>query len=145
MLKRKIPSHMARKKVSPVKAPSKKASPKQPSLPTKRAPHKVSLPPPLAVPDSNIVSLITRRRRQIIVHSIIYYRLNDSIISDSTFDKWARELVELQEKYPKEASEAMYAKEFIGFDGSTGFYLVMVGDLIFLAERLLKMHRERRA
>ena len=47
-----------------------------------------------------IVSLIERRRRQLLVHSYIYYELNDSIISDDTWSKWAVELEELQRKYP---------------------------------------------
>ncbi|MFX3623092.1 MAG: hypothetical protein ACE3JP_03345 [Ectobacillus sp.] len=47
-----------------------------------------------------VASPIKRRRRQLIVHSYGYYRLNETIISDHTFDQWSKELVELQEKYP---------------------------------------------
>lgn len=67
--------------------------------------------------------LINRRRRQILVHSIIYYRHNTSIIDDATWTKWALELVELQKQYPEIAREAPYAEEFKNFDGSTGFDL----------------------
>ncbi|WP_375790254.1 DNA ligase LigA-related protein [Paenibacillus agricola] len=35
--------------------------------------------------------LIARRRRQIFVHSAIYYRLGTSVIDDATFDRWGRE------------------------------------------------------
>ncbi|MGG2028041.1 hypothetical protein AB1282_20280 [Gottfriedia sp. S16(2024)] len=46
---------------------------------------------------------IQQRRLQILVHSYIYYQLNGSIIEDSTWDRWAKELVELTESYPDEA------------------------------------------
>lgn len=52
-----------------------------------------------------IKELIKRRRHQILVHSYIYFRLSDSIISNDTFDKWANELIELQTKYPKLSAE----------------------------------------
>ena len=47
----------------------------------------------------DIKILIKRRRLQLIVHSCIYYRLNDNLISDATYDKWARELARLHQKY----------------------------------------------
>src|SRR5262245_6294755 len=68
-------------------------------------------------------ALIARRRRQILVHSYLYYRLDRPVIDDATFDQWARELVELQAAYPTEAAETVYHDAFVGFDGSTGFDL----------------------
>ena len=68
-------------------------------------------------------SLILRRRLQILVHSCIYYELNDNIIPDSTWSAWAEELAKLQKQYPKIAERVDYAKEFKDFDGSTGFNL----------------------
>ena len=44
----------------------------------------------------SIAELLNRRRRQILVHSIIYYKMNDNLISDSTWSAWATELEELQ-------------------------------------------------
>lgn len=67
-----------------------------------------------------IKSLIERRRRQILVHSIIYYRFNDNMISDAQWSKWAVELEDLQKKYPDIAKECCYAEEFKDFDHSTG-------------------------
>lgn len=66
---------------------------------------------------------INQRRRQILVHSVIYYELNDNIISDHQWSEWANELVELQTKYPDIAQRCVYAAEFKNFDGSTGFNL----------------------
>lgn len=68
-------------------------------------------------------SLILRRRLQLLVHSYIYYDLNQNLVSDDTWSSWARELVELQEKYPNIARRVDYHEGFIGFDGSTGFDL----------------------
>ena len=70
--------------------------------------------------DSKIAELIKRRRRQILVHSFIYYELNQNIISDDQWSKWATELEELQAKYPDIADKVEYAEEFKRFDHSTG-------------------------
>lgn len=70
-----------------------------------------------------ISELINRRRRQILVHSVIYYMLDDSIISDHTWSKWAEELEYLQNTYPNIAKDCVYAKAFEGFDHSSGFDL----------------------
>lgn len=68
----------------------------------------------------SIRELINRRRRQILVHSIIYYRLNESLISDDIWSEWALELENLQSKYPKIAATCVYADVFLNFDHSTG-------------------------
>lgn len=73
--------------------------------------------------ERRIEELIARRRRQLLVHSIIYYKMNDNIISDATWSKWGQELEELQAKYPEIAAKQPYAKEFEGFDHSTGMSL----------------------
>ena len=80
----------------------------------------------IVVSKEQIKELITRRRRQILVHSIIYYRNNDNLITDVQYDLWSTELQELQHKYPKLANECVYAKDFDGFEGS-GFNLPL-GD-----------------
>ena len=71
----------------------------------------------------DIQSLINRRRRQLLVHSFLYYQMNENIIADTTFDMWSKELVELTEKYPVVAQMAPLHKEFQGFDGSSGYDL----------------------
>lgn len=70
-----------------------------------------------------ITEKIQQRRYQMLVHSCIYYQMGDNIIDDHTFDRWAKELAELQETYPEESKQARYYEEFIGFDGSSGFDL----------------------
>lgn len=71
----------------------------------------------------SIAELLNRRRRQILVHSVIYYKMNDNLISDTTWSAWATELEELQARYPEIAAKVPYAKEFEGFDHSTGMNL----------------------
>lgn len=92
--------------------------------------------------DEEIRSLINRRRKQIIVHSIIYYRLNDNLISDYQWSQWAVELDQLQKQYPEIASQCCYAEEFKDFDPSTGYNLPL-GDpkLYSVATHLLEYCR----
>jgi hypothetical protein len=73
--------------------------------------------------DEQITELIQRRRLQILVHSYIYYELDNNLIDDDTFTKWTYELVELQNKYPKIADKCCYAKEFKGYKGASGLGL----------------------
>ncbi len=71
-----------------------------------------------------IKELIKRRRFQILVHSFIYYRLNNNIISNEEFNKWALELIELQKRFPKISEEVELYNIFSGFTN--------VGDAAFL-------------
>lgn len=77
-----------------------------------------------------IAELIQQRRLQVLVHSCIYYNLNKNLVSDATWDKWARELVQLQADYPKIAEKVIWAEAFDGFDGSTGFDLPIHDDWV---------------
>lgn len=61
--------------------------------------------------------------RYIIIHSIIYYELNESVISDKKFDKKSAILVKLMNKYPEETKNSEYYRAIYDFDGSTGFLL----------------------
>lgn len=91
-----------------------------------------------------IRALILRRRLQVLVHSCIYYVFNENIISDSTWGAWARELAELQEKYPSIAARVDYAKEFQDFDGSTGFHLPTRNlEIMAKAQYLLEIRKEK--
>ena len=65
-------------------------------------------------------SLIKRRRLQLLVHSCIYYVLDQNIISDEQFDKWAYELVNLMKKHPDAYSDR-FDFAFESWDGTTGF------------------------
>ena len=74
--------------------------------------------------EPTIIDNIRRYRLQMMVHSVIYYKYNDNIISDAEWSKRAKILVELQNKYPKESRACAYYDLFKDFDGSTGFNLI---------------------
>lgn len=59
-------------------------------------------------------------RLNVLVHSVIYYRLGESIITDEQFDKRCAELAEIQNRYPLiSIKEKSYLKEFKNWDGKT--------------------------
>jgi len=70
-----------------------------------------------------ILNKINQRQRQIIVHSVLYYKMDTNLINDKTFDRWSRELVRLQAEYPEIAKKSVFYRELKDFDASTGFYL----------------------
>lgn len=95
-----------------------------------------------------IKELITRRRKQILVHSVIYYVMDDNIISDDTWLRWARELYDLQQEYPDIAATCPYSEAFAEFHPSTGYDLPIydpwaVRKAKWLIERRNKYERNR--
>ena len=86
-----------------------------------------------------IAEKIQQRRLQILVHSCIYYEFDTNIVDDHTYNKWAHELARLQDEYPDIAKTVIYAKEFEGFDGSTGFDLPKTDEIKQKAEKLLSI------
>lgn len=89
--------------------------------------------------NEEVRSLITRRRRQILLHSYIYYELNDNLIDDTTWSKWALDLEHLQYIFPEESASALYSEEFKGFDHSTGAWLdYFKSEIIDVANLLIK-------
>ena len=76
-----------------------------------------------------IMSEIKRLRLCVLVHSIIYYRLNTSVISDFQYDKFAKKLKALQDRFSDLSSAVVeYRKEFEGWDGCSGYNLPL-GDI----------------
>ena len=91
-----------------------------------------------------ISELIMQRRRQVWIHSIIYYELNDNVVSDIQWAKWANQLVELQRKYPGLSKSLPHYDIFKDFDPSTGYDLPlrdpgMMAKAIWLLEYDRKM------
>lgn len=63
-------------------------------------------------------------QRFIIVHSYIYYELDDNIISDKDYDAKAKKLVKYKNDYPELWKSSMYYKQFgDDYNGATGFTL----------------------
>jgi hypothetical protein len=90
--------------------------------------------------EEEIKELINRRRLQIVVHSCIYYRFDNNLLSDFQYDKWAKELQGLQKQYPDIASECVYAKEFIDFTETGSGYNLPINDphVVAKARQLLE-------
>lgn len=92
------------------------------------------------IKEGKIRQLIRRRRRQLLVHSYIYYQTGSQLVSDAQWDKWAKHLVRLQAKYPDISATVDYAKEFKDFDGSSGYQLPYnEPEIRAVAERLLNV------
>lgn len=70
-----------------------------------------------------IPEIIKQRRAQMLVHSCIYYELDDNIVSDHLWQKWADELQQLQEKYPEHKKINFYDAHFQDWTGATGNHL----------------------
>jgi hypothetical protein len=85
-----------------------------------------------------IAEKIQQRRLQMLVHSYIYYDLNDNIVSDEQWAEWAYELKDLQETYPEIAKTVPYGQGFENWDASTGAFLpYREPNIISVARRLL--------
>ena len=61
--------------------------------------------------------------RAIIMYSIWYYDLGDSMVSDQQNDTESIQLYYMIKENPKEFEKTKYAYAFKDFDASTGFYL----------------------
>lgn len=94
--------------------------------------------------EQSIKELMERRRRQIIVHSCIYYEHGKSLITDQQFDKWAYELADLQNKYPDIAKYGDWAFDFSNFDGTTGFDLPIRGAWCVMKSEQLMRYAEKK-
>ena len=85
-----------------------------------------------------IAEKIKRRRLQILVHSCLYYVLDNNIISDHTYDEWAKELEQLMKDHPEEYSDR-FDTAFSKWDSASGFDLPLRDPWVLrTAQSLLK-------
>jgi len=70
-----------------------------------------------------IPDIIKQRRAQMLVHSCIYYELDDNIVSDHQWQKWADELEKIQKEHPEHLTIGFYDSHFQDWDGATGAHL----------------------
>ena len=73
-------------------------------------------------PETEIGELIKRRRLQMLVHSCLYYALDENIWTDHQYDAAAKELAVLLRENPDAYSDR-FDEYFEEWDGSTGFHL----------------------
>ena len=70
-----------------------------------------------------IAEKIQQRRLQMLIHSCIYYEMDQNIISDRQWDIWAKELRQLQNDYPDISRRVEWYTDFKDWDASTGAFL----------------------
>lgn len=82
----------------------------------------------------DMTTIISWLQRRIIVYSIMYYEMNESCITDKSYDELSHQLIELMNSNPQEVLEqTTYWYAMYDFDGSTGFDI---------PDRLTKSDRE---
>jgi len=86
----------------------------------------------------SIAARIRQRRQQLAVHSYLYYQLDNPIVSDATWQRWADELVTLQQQHPERVP--FYDREFFDWDGSTGMHLPKDPWIAGMAATVLRLH-----
>jgi hypothetical protein len=87
---------------------------------------------------NNNSDLIIRRRKQCLVHRLLYYCYSTSVIPDHKYDQWEKQLRELVAAYPELAGQLPYASICPAkYPGSSVIY-DYPDELIWDAEILLR-------
>ena len=81
--------------------------------------------------EQEIKEKIKQRRTQMLVHSCIYYELNDNIVPDAVWQKWADELRDLQNEHPLLCQIEHFDEAFARWDESTGHHLPLRDPWVF--------------
>ena len=85
--------------------------------------------------DLQIAEKIQQRRYQMLIHSCLYYHLNNNIISDKQWDAWARELRDLQNQFPEISKQVTLYEYFKDWDASTGAFLPITESWVIVKAR----------
>jgi DNA ligase-like, N-terminal NAD+-binding domain len=84
------------------------------------------------------LALLQRRARQFLVHSFLYYRLGESVISDEAFDALADELRRLRARHPEATLPHADALEpALGPEGSGFLIRTYPPEIVSAAFKLL--------
>lgn len=91
-------------------------------------------------PSVGLREKIKQRRSQMLIHSCIYYEMDDNLVSDDKWQQWAEELTELQ----KDCKEiGFYDREFKDWDGTTGAHLPHRESWVYFKALSIMRYRER--
>lgn len=74
-------------------------------------------------PYFNNIEKIELLQRTILIHSYLYYELNENILSDANYNANTKQLLYLKKKFPEEYKKSRYYKYFKDFESGTGFDL----------------------
>lgn len=88
-----------------------------------------------------VSELIKQRRSQMLIHSYLYYVLDQPIVTDNDWQRWADELVALQHDNPQPIG--FYDQEFNDWNASTGMHLPQDDWVRDKAFKLLDSKRKR--
>jgi len=92
-----------------------------------------------------VKEIIRQRRAQMLIHSCIYYELDDNIVSDHRWQRWADELEQLQREYPDCCAIEFFDAEFANWTGATGNHLPHRHPWVFEKSRkILDYHRQEK-
>ena len=88
------------------------------------------------------LTLLGQRARQFLVHSFLYYRLNETVVPDEDFDRITAELRQLRQKHPKAVMPfAELLDPALGAEGS-GFQIRQYPpSIVTTAFKLLYAHQ----
>lgn len=94
--------------------------------------------------DNEVAAKIQQRRYQVLIHSLLYYDCDVTVVSDRQWQEWAQELVKLQTDNPEIAEQVIFADAFRNFDASSGFDLpYRDGQIVRAAIRLIQYNISR--
>lgn len=93
-----------------------------------------------------MAELIQRRMRQFLIHSFAYYKLDQTMITDHTYDRLCHHLSELMKQYPDVAKLNPYYGLCQGIENNgSGFYIDIYPDSIVTTTfRLLWLDKKRK-
>ncbi len=73
--------------------------------------------------DLKTAERIQQLRLLMLVHSCIYYEMDQNVVSDKNWDAWAKELRKLQADYPEISKQVGWYEAFKDWDASSGAFL----------------------
>ena len=79
---------------------------------------------------------IRQRRIQMLVHSYLYYVLDENVVDDHKWQQWADELTELQKE---KKVIGFYDEAFSDWTGATGTHLPFDGWVVQRAKKMLAL------
>jgi len=102
-----------------------------------RSEHNVNLYEILSGEDLRIGERIQQLRLMMLVHSCIYYEMNQNIISDKKWDECARELRKLQGEYPDISKQVGWYEAFADWDASSGAFLPLKDEWVVAKAKMI--------